>query len=205
MKSPLRYQATSADCGKTSVVNAFMYLFEREEIPPQLVDFLTRVTGDCNLAVKGYYRGTSANALAFVAAWCNDYLVKAGLPIRCQALRDDEVSMADGAPLAEGLRSGAVAVCGCRMFVDHYVLMTGITDTDVLVFDPFYESYPPVNFALPEQGVRWVDDAPLSHNRLIARTVLDDPDAPAYSLYAVSGRDAVLFWRTDDAPVSWFE
>ena len=115
MKSPLRYQATDADCGKTSFVNAFMYLFERSEIPPQAVDFVTRVTGDCNLAVNGYYRGTSAHALAFMAAWCNDYLVKAGMPVRCQALRDDEVSMAEGSPLVEGLRSGAVAVCGCHL------------------------------------------------------------------------------------------
>ena len=142
MKSPLRYQATGADCGKTSFVNAFMYLFERDEIPPQAIDFVTRVTGDCNLGVNGYYRGTSANSMAFLAAWCNDYLVKAGMPIRCQVLRDDEVSMKDGSPLVEGLRSGAVAVCGCRLFVDHYVLITGMGKSDALIFDPFYDTFP---------------------------------------------------------------
>lgn len=204
MKSPLRYQATDADCGKTSVVNAFMYLFERSEIPPQAVDFLTRVTGDCNLAVNNCFRGTSANALAFVAAWCNDYLTKAGFPIHCQALRDDEVSMVDGSPLVEGLRSGAIAVCGCHLFVDHYVLITGITETDALIFDPFYEPYPPQNFKLPPAGVQWVWDQPFSHNRVVARSIMEDPQALAYTLHADSGRDAVLFWRTDDAPVSWY-
>jgi hypothetical protein len=202
MKSPLRYQATGADCGKTSFVNAFMYLFERDEIPPQAIDFVTRVTGDCNLAVNGYYRGTSAHALAFMAAWCNDYLVKAGMPVRAQALAGDEVSMAEGSPLVEGLRSGAVAVCGCHLSVDHYVLMTGIDDESVRLFDPFYEPYPPVNFARPPKGVTWVDDQPFSHNRIVPRAVLDDPEA-VYTLHAVSGRDAVLLWRTDDAPVSW--
>ena len=203
MKSPLRYQATDADCGKTSFVNAFMYLFERSEIPPQAVDFVTRVTGDCNLAVNGYYRGTSAHALAFMAAWCNDYLVKAGMPVRCQALRDDEVSMAEGSPLVEGLRSGAVAVCGCHLSVDHYVLMTGIDDESVYLFDPFYEPWPPEHFDVPPEGVVWVDNQPFSYNRIVSRAVLDDPESISYTLHAVSGRDAVLMWRTDDALATW--
>lgn len=205
MKSPLRYQATDADCGKTSLTNAFMYLFERSEIPPQVIDFITRVTGDNNLGVCGYYRGTSANALAFVACWCNDYLVKVGMPLRCQTLRDDEVSMRDGSPLVDGLRSGAVAVCGCHVDVDHYVLMTGIDDTSVRLFDPYYEPWPPQSFETPGNGVTWVDDAPFSHNRMVNRAVLDDPHAPAYTLYADSGRDAILMWRTDAAPFLWHD
>ena len=203
MKSPLRYQATDADCGKTSMVNAFMYLFERSEIPPQVVDFITRVTGDCNLAVNGYYRGTSAHALAFMASWCNDYLVKAGMPVRCQALSGDEVSLRDGSPLVEGLREGAVAICGCHLRVDHYVLITGIDDENALIFDPYYEPYPPEHFALPDEGVAWVDDQPFSHNRIVSRAVLDDPESISYTLHAVSGRDAVLMWRTDKSLATW--
>ena len=202
MKSPLRYQVTRADCGKTSFINALMYLFEREEIPPQVVDFVTRVTGDCNLGVNGYMRGTSAHALAFMAAWCNDYLVKAGFPIRCQALAGDEVSMTDGSPLVEGIASGAVAVCGCRVSVDHYILITGIDGDDVLVFDPYYDTWPPTQTKIPDTGVAWVDDQPFSHNRRISRDVLNDPSSVGYSLYAVSGRDAVLVWRTDTQPQS---
>ncbi|MBP3892726.1 MAG: hypothetical protein J6D34_01635 [Atopobiaceae bacterium] len=199
MKSPLRYQVTEADCGKTSFVNALMYLFEREEIPPQAVDFVTRVTGDCNLGVNGYMRGTSAHALAFMAAWCNDYLVKAGVPIRCQALSGDEVIFEDGSPLVEGLRSGAVAVCGCCIGADHYVLMVGLEGDDVLVFDPYYDTWPPQTFEVPDTGVAWVDDKPFSHNRKISRDVLNDPNAVRYSLFAKSGRDAVLVWR-DEVP-----
>lgn len=204
MKSPLRYQATDADCGKTSFTNAFMYLFERSEIPPQVIDFVTRVSGDCNLGVMNYYRGTSAHALAFLAQWCNDYLVKAGFPVRCQALRDDEVSMAEGSPLVEGLRQGAVAVCGCFVGVDHYVLATGVEGSRVRIFDPYYEPWPPQSYEVPSTGVEWVFDEPFSHNRLVERAVMDDPHALAYTLYARSGRDAVLMWRTDDAPVSWY-
>lgn len=87
MKSPLRYQATNADCGKTSMVNAFMYLFERSEIAPQVVDFITRVTGDCNLAVNGYYRGTSKNSLAFVAPGATTILQRLACPCAARLFR----------------------------------------------------------------------------------------------------------------------
>ncbi len=204
MKTPLRYQATEVDCGTTSAINALMYHFEREEIPPQVMDYVSRVTGDCNLGVLGYYRGTSAYSLAFVAQWCNDYLSKAGIPVRCQALSGDEVSMDEGSLLVRGLRSGAVAVCGCRIHVDHYVLLTGIDDTFVSLFDPYYQPFPPQAFPVAERDVRWVEDAPFSHNRLVRRAAMNDPKATSYSLYARSGRDAVLFWRTNDAPVRWW-
>jgi hypothetical protein len=197
MKSPLRYQVTEADCGKTSFVNALIYLFDREEISPQAVDFVTRVTGDCNLGINGYMRGTSAHALAFMAAWCNDYLVKAGFPIRCQALSGDEVSVRDGSPLMKGIETGAVAVCGCCIGGDHYVLITGVEGDDILLFDPYYDTWPPQCSKMPDEGVVWVDDQPFSHNRRIAKSVLEDPDSVGYTLFAKSGRDAVLVWRTD--------
>ena len=204
MKSPLRYQATDADCGKTSLVNAFMYLYDRSEIPPQVIDYVTRVTGDCNLAINGYYRGTSMHSLAFMAAWCNDYLVKAGFPIHCLAIRGDLVSMDEDSPLVQGLRTGAVAVCGLRLIYDHYVLMTGIDDESVYLFDPSYDTYPPTRFPIPDEGVSWDDDHPFSYNRVVSRSVLNDPVSVSYSLDAMSGRDAVLMWRTDDAPARWY-
>ena len=37
MKNPLRYQMTEYDCGPTSLLNAVSFLFEREQIPPELV------------------------------------------------------------------------------------------------------------------------------------------------------------------------
>ena len=37
MKSPLRYQISDYDCGPTSMLNAVSFLFEREQIPPELV------------------------------------------------------------------------------------------------------------------------------------------------------------------------
>ena len=37
MKNPLHYQISECDCGPISMLNAVSYLFEREEIPPEII------------------------------------------------------------------------------------------------------------------------------------------------------------------------
>ena len=37
MKTPLRYQFSEYDCGPTSLQNALSFLFDREEIPPEVL------------------------------------------------------------------------------------------------------------------------------------------------------------------------
>jgi hypothetical protein len=81
--------------------------------------------------------------------------------------------------------------------------MTGIDDESVYLFDPSYEVYPPTRFHIPKEGVRWDDEHPFSYNRVVSRSVLDDPTAVSYTLEAASGRDAVLMWRTDNGPARW--
>ena len=36
MKNPLHYQISEYDCGPTSMLNAIIYLFDRDEIPPEV-------------------------------------------------------------------------------------------------------------------------------------------------------------------------
>ena len=37
MKTPLRYQFSEYDCGPACLQNAISYLFDREEIPPEVL------------------------------------------------------------------------------------------------------------------------------------------------------------------------
>lgn len=46
MKISLKYQNTKYDCGPTSLVNAFAYLFEREEFPVSLLKAIYKYTLD---------------------------------------------------------------------------------------------------------------------------------------------------------------
>lgn len=46
MKIPLRYQNTEYDCGTTSFVNALAYLYDREDIPIELLKEIYKLTLD---------------------------------------------------------------------------------------------------------------------------------------------------------------
>ena len=198
MKTPLRYQVTHYDCGTATFINALMYLFEREEIPQEVVEYVTMVTGDRNLGLAGMHQGTSGKALAFLSSWCNDYVSDKGFPVRSQALLgEEEVSLREGSPLLEGIRSGAVAAVECCLGADHYVLVTGVDDTYVYLWDPYYYTWPMHELSVPVVGVRLDWDHPHEYNRVVERWVLEEPAGTPYSLNAKVGRDAVLLWRTD--------
>lgn len=46
MKVPLRYQNTEYDCGTTSFVNALAYLYDREDVPVELLKAIYKFTLD---------------------------------------------------------------------------------------------------------------------------------------------------------------
>ena len=74
MKNPLRYQLTEYDCGPASMLNAISYLFERKDIPPEVIRNIMLYCLDCHSkeGVPGK-RGTSRAAMAFLCNWLNEY------------------------------------------------------------------------------------------------------------------------------------
>ena len=46
MKIPLRYQNTEYDCGTTSFINALAYLYDREDVPVELIKAVYKYTLD---------------------------------------------------------------------------------------------------------------------------------------------------------------
>lgn len=74
MKNPLRYQLTEYDCGPASMLNAISYLFERKDIPPEVIRNIMLYCLDCHSkeSVPGK-RGTSRAAMAFLCNWLNEY------------------------------------------------------------------------------------------------------------------------------------
>ena len=197
MKSPLRYQVTRCGCGLASLVNAIMFLFEREDIPPEVVGYASSVLVDRYLSVTHCEGGTSARAFEFLAGWLNDYAQRTGFALRCEHLEGDEVSLAPGSRMARALEEGAAIVCGCCLGDDHYVLLTGFEDDgSVRLFDPYYDTWPlhELRGGVPV-GVTMTDD-PFSHNRVIKRWVFDEPAGTPYSLATMCERDATILWHS---------
>ena len=48
MKNPLHYQISEYDCGPTSMLNAIIYLFDRDEIPPEVIRNTMLYCLDCH-------------------------------------------------------------------------------------------------------------------------------------------------------------
>ena len=66
MKIPLHYQVSNYDCGPTSLVNALSVLFEREDIPPELIRNIMLYCLDCyNLQGEEGRSGTSRLAMMY--------------------------------------------------------------------------------------------------------------------------------------------
>lgn len=199
MKSPLRYQSTSYDCGTTSFVNALMFLLDREDIPPLVVQYVTAHTCDLHYGPQGGPGGTSFEAMAYLCGWLNDYAAETGMPVRCKALRGDEVHMGAGSPLVSCLEGGGAVVTSCWLGVNHYVLLTGMEGDVVRVFDSYYDSWPSSMLGdhASLEGVKPVYDEPFCCTCKVERWVLDAPEGTPYSLAARSGKEAFLFIRTD--------
>ena len=64
MKNPLHYQISEYDCGPTSMLNAIIYLFDRDEIPPEVIRNTMLYCLDCysKEGIPGK-RGTSRAAI----------------------------------------------------------------------------------------------------------------------------------------------
>ena len=74
MKNPLHYQISEYDCGPTSMLNAIIYLFDRGEIPPEVIRNTMLYCLDCysKEGIPGK-RGTSRAAMMFLSNWLNEY------------------------------------------------------------------------------------------------------------------------------------
>ncbi len=80
MKSPLRYQITEYDCGPASLLNGISFLFEREDIPPELVRNIMLYSLD-TYGADGFSgkSGTTHTAMMFLSHWLNGF----GRPADC--------------------------------------------------------------------------------------------------------------------------
>lgn len=74
MSNPLRYQLTEYDCGPTSMLHAVIYLFPRDDIPPEIVRSIMLYRLDCfdEDGTSGKC-GTSCMAMMFLSSWINGY------------------------------------------------------------------------------------------------------------------------------------
>lgn len=189
MKNPLRYQMTEYDCGPTSLLNAVSFLFEREQIPPELVRSVMLFCLDCFGADGAAGKcGTSCMAMQFLCSWLEGFGRAGHLPMRASYLSGRDVHFSANGRLRDALRRGGAAVVRLDLGGAHYVLLTGIEGDEVSLFDPYAGG--PV-----QPGARVVSDHPAEYNRIVS--VRNFEGNSLYALGPQAGREAVLLFNTE--------
>ena len=137
MKNPLHYQLSEYDCGPTSLLNAMSYLFRREDLPPEIIRNIMLYCLDCYGADGASGKsGTSCMAMMFLSNWLNGFGQAGHLPISSRYLSGEAVNFRQNGSLWNALRQGGAAVVRLDFDGWHYVLLTGIENDLVYLFDP---------------------------------------------------------------------
>ena len=193
MKTPLHYQMTEYDCGPISMMNAIIFLFDREQIPPDLIRNIMLYCLDGYGAEGAPGRsGTTRAAMMFLSNWLSGFGQAGRLPIITEYYTGDRVYMGQQSPITDALhRGGAVVV---RLFLDewHYVLLTGERDGRVYLFDPYY-----VTEGFNDSSVVTDVDHPFAYNRVLPQSMLNGETQTLYAFAEQKGREAVVLYNTE--------
>ena len=192
MKTPLRYQVTEYDCGPTSLLNAVSFLFEREEIPPEVVRNIMLYSLD-TFGTDGIpgKSGTSHTAMLFLSHWLDGFGKTGRLAIRSDYLTGRDVNLGADSRIVSALRRGGAAVVRLDLEGWHHVLLTVIEGDGVLVFDP----YDPAE-SFPAEGITVVQGHDGQYNRIVPRSRFETQELHPYGLGPYETREAVLLFNT---------
>lgn len=191
MKNPLHYQLSEYDCGPTSMLNAMSYLFQREEIPPEIVRNIMLYCLDCYGADGAAGKsGTSCMAMMFLSNWLNGFGQAGHLPISSRYLSGEAVNFRQDSSLRDALRWGGAAVVRLDLDGWHYVLLTGIQEDRVFLFDPYYLDTP-----FEDEEIHMVTDHPGAYNRIVPTRYFERETRELYSLGPVESREAVILFN----------
>lgn len=190
MKVPLRFQVTEFDCGTVSLLNAFSYLFEREEIPALLVKSIHKYTLDCydengNLGNGG----TSKEAIKKLTHWITNYANNNDFDIICKRLENSEVNYEN---IIKCLNNNGVIFARCFQTNEHYVIITKIKGNKAYIFDPYYFDK---SYYDKDRQVKIILNKPFTHNRIVLLKRLFSETRKDFSLGPIDSRECVLINR----------
>lgn len=198
VKNALIYQSSEYDCGPTCLLNAVRFLFEREEILPDVLKHIWLMGNDtyCENGCVGCH-GTSRAAMRYMGAWFREYGKGCGFPVDAEFRSREEARVAPGTPAWQCLERGGCVVMRCFAgHIPHYVLLTALLDQDEIgLFDP-YEEEP--DFQGP--GRRVIRSAPRRMNRAVQYALLNLETDADYAMGPLDTRETLLIWRTDQDP-----
>ena len=191
MKIPLRYQNTEYDCGTTSFINALAYLYDREDVPVELIKAVYKYTLDVEneegIVGKG---GTSRKHAELLARYFSKYANENdNFKINCKVLSKEEVNLEE---MKKTVNNNGVIIARCWQSVEHYVLITNIDENFAYIFDPYYLEE---DHYYNDEDVAIVLHETFTHNRVVKIERLFDESNKDFSLLKKSDREVILINR----------
>lgn len=205
MKNPLSYQTTEYDCGPTTMMNAISFLFEREEIPPDVIRYIMLYCLDVyNDQGEAGKRGTSCMAIMFISNWLSQFGKAKNFPIKTEYITKEDVFIGQTSKIVLGLQQGGVVVVRLYYEEEHYVLLTGIDNEYVYLFDPYYRTQ-----SFEEEGIELIKNAPMKMNRKVPFSYFNKENKEIYALGPKEAREAVILTnkttqRTPENTIEYF-
>ncbi len=191
MKKPLNYQVSEYDCGPTTMHNAISFLFQRQEIPPDVVRYITFYSLDAyNDKGESGKNGTSRMAMMFLSSWLNQFAKCGQFPISCEYISGHDVKMEQNSRIAQALQLGGAVVVRVYYGEWHYVLLTGIRDNEVSLFDPYFRKRP-----FKQTGISLVTNEPFTRNRIVDTAFFNSEKRTVYAFGPKDTREAVLLFN----------
>lgn len=206
MKNQLCFQTSEYDCGPTTLINAFRYLFEREDILPEIIKTIYLYTLDEYNSVGEYGKsGTSRMAMQFLSNWFNHFGKTKNFPVYTEIHIGDNVRINQNSKIIECLLQGGAAVA--RVWLgncEHYILLTDIDNDYICLFDP-YEWEKPVD----GNNILGVKDNPGRMNRKVKMEIMNGEEEGYYTLGIMEKREVMLLYnintrKTPDKTIEYF-
>lgn len=201
MKNLLNYQTSEYDCGPVSLLNGIRYLYDREEIYPDVIKFINLYCMDTyNEAGELCKHGTSPAAMNYMASWLNHFGQTKHFPIHCEFLSGEAVTLSPESPITQALEKGGVVLLHLFLDVAHYVLLTGIEGDRVLLFDPYYEETddPELDEEYQTDEILFILDQPKKANRSVAIERLNRTTKEYYEMGDYACREALIMFHTEN-------
>jgi hypothetical protein len=142
--------------------------------------------------------------MMFLCNWLNGFGKIGQLSVSADYISGKQVYVGNESYINDTLRRGGVVIV--RLYYDewHYVLLTGVEDGKVSVFDPYYREEP-----YEEEDVRLITDEPFKRNCEVPVTYFNREELELYAFGPYESREAVLLFNdktklTEDKTIEYF-
>ncbi len=194
MKNPYHYQVTISDCVPTCFINALIHLFQREDIPPAVVQRIHTACYDCVGKNNELGRGGSSDwAAALLGDFIKSYQTDK-FHVRRKYLQGAQVHLGPKNEIDACLNKGGVVLCDIRLFkAIHYVMILEADEEWVFIHDPYRRIRQLTTY---DGAVTLMKSDGFGPNYRISREWLDQPKPLGRFCFGpLKHREAMAIWK----------